>query len=176
VFRRALESVDPGIQTIGFAGFFGLTAAHKGFASDVVEHRLPVLLNPGVHSTSEGDDPEADLAARFQARAKRAWGRFKLAAVSSFAFVEATGRSMRQAGEGRAQHGAEQDAPAARPPARPRARHWRDGGRGGDDPAGHVADREFRAAGVFAGTARTWSTTPLPAVCIAAPAAGIPAR
>jgi uncharacterized protein YbcC (UPF0753/DUF2309 family) len=91
VFRRALESVDPGIQTIGFAGFFGLTAAHKGFASDVVEHRLPVLLNPGLHSTSEGDDPEADLAARFQARAKRAWGRFKLAAVSSFAFVEATG-------------------------------------------------------------------------------------
>jgi uncharacterized protein YbcC (UPF0753/DUF2309 family) len=52
---------------------------------------LPVLLNPGVHSTSEGDDPEADLTARFQARAKRAWGRFKLAAVSSFAFVEATG-------------------------------------------------------------------------------------
>jgi uncharacterized protein YbcC (UPF0753/DUF2309 family) len=91
VFRRSLESVDPGIQTIGFAGFFGLTAAHKGFASDVVEHRLPVLLNPGVHSTSEGDDPEADLTARFQARAKRAWGRFKLAAVSSFAFVEATG-------------------------------------------------------------------------------------
>ena len=28
---------------------------------------------------------------RFKARAKRAWGRFKLAAVSSFAFVEATG-------------------------------------------------------------------------------------
>jgi uncharacterized protein YbcC (UPF0753/DUF2309 family) len=91
VFRRALESLEPGIQTIGFAGFFGLTAAHKGFASDVVEHRLPVLLNAGVHSTSEGDDPEADLTARFQARAKRAWGRFKLAAVSSFAFVEATG-------------------------------------------------------------------------------------
>jgi uncharacterized protein YbcC (UPF0753/DUF2309 family) len=39
VFRRALESVDPAIQTIGFAGFFGLTASHKGFASDVVEHR-----------------------------------------------------------------------------------------------------------------------------------------
>jgi uncharacterized protein YbcC (UPF0753/DUF2309 family) len=91
VFRRALESLDPSIQTIGFAGFFGLTAAHKGFASDVEELRLPVLLNPGVHSTSAGDDPEADLTARFQARAKRAWGRFKLAAVSSFAFVEATG-------------------------------------------------------------------------------------
>lgn len=91
VFRRALESVDRNIQTLGFAGFFGLTASHKGFASDVEEHRLPVLLNAGVTSTSQGDDVEADQAARFRARASRAWGRFKLAAVSSFAFVEATG-------------------------------------------------------------------------------------
>jgi len=36
-------------------------------------------------------DEAADLSARFKARASRAWGRFKLAAVSSFAFVEATG-------------------------------------------------------------------------------------
>ncbi len=91
VFRRALESVNPGIQTLGFAGFFGLTPAHKGFASDVEELRLPVLLNPGVTSTSQGTDAGADQTARFTARASRAWGRFKLAAVSSFAFVEATG-------------------------------------------------------------------------------------
>ena len=91
VFRRALESVDPAIKTLGFAGFFGLTASHKSFASDVNELRLPVLLNPGVSSTAQGDDPEADLSARLSARASRAWGRFKLAAVSSFAFVEATG-------------------------------------------------------------------------------------
>ena len=90
VFRRSLESVDPAIQTLGFAGFFGLTAAHKSFASDVAEKRLPVLLNHGVTSHAESD-PLADQTARFSARAKRAWGRFKLAAVSSFAFVEATG-------------------------------------------------------------------------------------
>lgn len=91
VFRRALETVDPNIQTLGFAGFFGLTASHKGFASDVDELRLPVLLNPGVASTSQGDDLQVEQTARFKARASRAWGRFKLAAVSSFAFVEATG-------------------------------------------------------------------------------------
>lgn len=91
VFRRALEATNPSIQTLGFAGFFGLTASHKGFASDVAEHRLPVLLNPGVQSTSQGEDASADQTARFKARAGRAWGRFKLAAVSSFAFVEATG-------------------------------------------------------------------------------------
>jgi uncharacterized protein len=92
VFRRALESVDPAVRTLGFAGFFGLGASHKGFASDVAEHRLPVLLKPSVFSCSAVDhDQEADQQARFSARATRAWGRFKLAAVSSFAFVEAMG-------------------------------------------------------------------------------------
>ncbi len=90
VFRRALEAVDPGVQTLGFAGFFGLAAAHRRFASDVEEKRLPVLLTPGVCSRA-GTDGEADLAERYAARARRAWGRFKLAAVSSFAFVEAAG-------------------------------------------------------------------------------------
>ncbi len=92
VFRRALEAVDPSIRTLGFAGFFGVSAQHRRFASDTPENRLPVLLKPFVHSCSGGsDEGEADLAARYKARAKRAWGRFKLAAVSSFAFVEATG-------------------------------------------------------------------------------------
>ncbi|MEN0041559.1 MAG: DUF2309 domain-containing protein [Pseudomonadota bacterium] len=92
VFRRALESVDPSIRTLGFAGFFGLTAAHRSFASDVVEKRLPVLLKSGVSSRSGNEiHKDADIAKRFAHRAKRAWGRFKLAAVSSFAFVEATG-------------------------------------------------------------------------------------
>ncbi len=92
VFRRALESLDPRVQTLGFAGFFGIGASHRRFASDVAEHRLPVLLNASVTSCSGTHDHEAkDRAARILARGKRAWGRFKLAAVSSFAFVEATG-------------------------------------------------------------------------------------
>ncbi|MDF1719574.1 MAG: DUF2309 domain-containing protein [Minwuia sp.] len=92
VFRRALESLDPGVQTIGFAGFFGLAASHRSFASDVEELRLPVLLNPGVTSSSGGKDmSDKELSRRYTLRAKRAWGRFKLAAVSSFAFVEAMG-------------------------------------------------------------------------------------
>lgn len=92
VYRRALEEVDAGIETLGFAGFFGLPVAHRDFASDVTEKRLPVLLNPALRSQAGGgtDDPR-DRSARFVARAKRAFGRFKLAAVSSFAFVEAMG-------------------------------------------------------------------------------------
>ena len=89
---RALESLNPDIHTLGFAGFFGLTASHRRFASDVQELRLPVLLNANLTTCSGGPgDAMADQSARFKARAKRAWGRFKLAAVSSFAFVEATG-------------------------------------------------------------------------------------
>jgi uncharacterized protein len=91
-FRRALESLSPQVRTLGFAGFFGLTAAHRRFASDVEERRLPVLLNPGLHSRSGGAELAGqDITARVKARAVRAWGRFKLAAVSSFAFVEAAG-------------------------------------------------------------------------------------
>ena len=89
-FRRAMEAADPHVQTFGFAGFFGLATAHRRFASDVVEKRLPVLLNPGVTSVAAGAEA-ADQAQRYRSRAARAWGRFKLAAVSSFAFVEAAG-------------------------------------------------------------------------------------
>jgi len=90
VFRRAVEAADPAVQTLGFAGFFGLTAAHRPLASDVVEARLPVLLSAGVTSAATLD-PAADTDLRLAARASRAWDRFKLAAVSSFAFVEAAG-------------------------------------------------------------------------------------
>lgn len=92
VFRRALESQDAAVRTSGFAGFFGLATAHRGFASDVEERRLPVLLTPARTTRAGGEaDLDADRRARFGARARRAWGRFKLAAVSSFAFVEAMG-------------------------------------------------------------------------------------
>ncbi|MTI04205.1 DUF2309 domain-containing protein [Roseibium denhamense] len=90
VFRRALESVDPAIATIGFAGFFGLPLAHKGHGSDIVEAHLPVLLKPGLETTSLGD-PKDEQKTRIAARTARAWGRFRQAAVSSFAFVEAAG-------------------------------------------------------------------------------------
>jgi uncharacterized protein YbcC (UPF0753/DUF2309 family) len=90
VFRRALENQNPGIETIGFAGFFGLPVAHTAHGSDVVENHLPVLLKPALCATSRCDT-ETEQSTRIRARAVRAWGRFRQAAVSSFAFVEAAG-------------------------------------------------------------------------------------
>ena len=92
VIRRSLEGVAPDIETLGFAGFFGLAATHHRFASDVAEHRLPVLLQPSVTAQAgTADEAADDRDRRIAMRAKRAWGRFRLAAVSSFAFVEAAG-------------------------------------------------------------------------------------
>jgi hypothetical protein len=90
VFRRALESQDPAIATTGFAGFFGLTVSHCAHGTDQAAAHLPVLLTPALQASSHGE-PSVEQAARIAARTTRAWGRFRQAAVSSFAFVEAAG-------------------------------------------------------------------------------------
>nr|WP_240335580.1 DUF2309 domain-containing protein [Pseudotabrizicola algicola] len=90
VFRRMLEAQDHRIETIGFAGFFGLPLAHRPSGTDEVQAHLPALLSPSLVSTSHAS-PVAEAEARIGARAARAWGRFRQAAVSSFAFVEAAG-------------------------------------------------------------------------------------
>ncbi|MBB4042086.1 hypothetical protein GGR34_003771 [Microvirga flocculans] len=90
VYQRALESLDQSIETIGFAGFFGLPLAHRSHGTDEVQAHLPVLLTPRLFTCSHVE-PDAEQAVRIAARSKRAWGRFRQAAVSSFAFVEAAG-------------------------------------------------------------------------------------
>ncbi|MBN9308362.1 MAG: DUF2309 family protein, partial [Devosia sp.] len=90
VFRRALEGLDPAIETIGFAGFFGLPVAHRAHGTDALDSHLPALLKPALTVSSHAAGGE-ESAFRISARATRAWGRFRQAAVSSFAFVEAAG-------------------------------------------------------------------------------------
>ncbi len=90
VLRRALERQGDQIATLGFAGFFGLPVAHRPEGTDELQAHLPALLNSAMISTSHGD-AAMETATRITARARRAWGRFRQAAVSSFAFVEAAG-------------------------------------------------------------------------------------
>jgi len=97
VYRRALESVSSGIETVGFAGFFGFAIEYVPLGRERGGAQCPVLLTPrftvreGVAAASERE--EAAIAGRraLRHRASTAWRSFKNAAVSSFGFVEAVG-------------------------------------------------------------------------------------
>ncbi|MGD8429171.1 MAG: DUF2309 domain-containing protein, partial [Ectothiorhodospiraceae bacterium] len=97
VYRRALESVTPEVETLGFAGFFGFPIEYVPLGHEDGGAQCPVLLNPAfrVRETVRGASAEEEagiLGLRIlRRRAGRAWKSFKLAAVSSFAFVETAG-------------------------------------------------------------------------------------
>ena len=59
VIRRAIEKVDPGIATLGFAGFFGLPIAYRPLGTAYERPQLPGLVKPR-YLVSESD---ADVVA-----------------------------------------------------------------------------------------------------------------
>lgn len=61
--RRALEAQDAGIETLGFAGFFGLPLAWKPGTSNYRRAQLPGLLAPALEASQT---PAADASARLQ--------------------------------------------------------------------------------------------------------------
>ncbi len=100
VFRRALESTTPDVQTAGFAGFFGLPAAVVPFGESTASARCPVLLRPSLLVCEEPAVPSAADAPRRRHHLEHlaglkawraAWQAFRSAAVSAFTFVETAG-------------------------------------------------------------------------------------
>lgn len=95
VLRRHLEATASGIDTIGFAGFFGLALAHLPLAHEHAVAQCPVLLAPG-HTVTEALPDPASTEAAIEARqldhhVRRAWKSFKMGAVSCFSFVGPVG-------------------------------------------------------------------------------------
>jgi uncharacterized protein YbcC (UPF0753/DUF2309 family) len=104
--RRALESVWPGVQTLGFAGFFGLPVAYTPLATQARRPQLPGLLAPEIEVgdcivSADSARCEADAALQNAASLSRQT-RFALAdqwlAAShwpgaAFSFVEVAGLS-----------------------------------------------------------------------------------
>ncbi len=90
VFRRALEAVAPGVETLGFAGFFGVALEQVAAGETAGDALCPVLLQPRF-IVCEAVSPNAAAARRLGQDAGRVMRGFRGAAVSSFAFVEAAG-------------------------------------------------------------------------------------
>ncbi len=95
VMRRALESVDDGIRTLGFAGFFGLPIAYTPLGTSARRAQLPGLLAPAMEVT-EAAASSADEAAIVASRRTRLsdagrWSATTRWPAAAFHFVEAAG-------------------------------------------------------------------------------------
>ena len=124
VFRRALESSSPTIQTCGFAGFFGLPISYSPVGSALTRPQLPGLLQPAQCVTdSAGAGSEGAALGQVLAKQRRGalqwrqrWAEFRTSPSSAFSFVESMG--LLYAGKLLAS-----SLPSARAPAR-----WEDAG------------------------------------------------
>jgi uncharacterized protein YbcC (UPF0753/DUF2309 family) len=95
IFRRSLEAQSDDIETIGFAGFFGMAIEYLKFGRSTGGAHCPVLLTPKirVREALSHPDGEAPLLRRmnFQQTVNGAWNSFKTSAISCFSFVETAG-------------------------------------------------------------------------------------
>lgn len=97
VFRRNLESVDHGVETFGFAGFFGMPIEYVPLGASSGVAQCPVLLNPAfqIHETIQGADQEtcSHAVSRRQTlrSGRKLWKSFQSSAASCFSFVESIG-------------------------------------------------------------------------------------
>ena len=94
VFRRALETVAPTVQTIGFAGFFGIFIEVVPLGSTTTRSHVPVIFSPAYRICEQARDGDSALVEEKRRRrigTSKAWKGFKLSAASCFSFVESAG-------------------------------------------------------------------------------------
>lgn len=92
-YRNCLENEDPGVETHGFAGFFGIPLSYKGLGHEHATARCPVLLSPQllIKESIGASTAQAIVERRFVQQLAGAWRGFKWGAVSCFLFVGAVG-------------------------------------------------------------------------------------
>ncbi|QNR24594.1 YbcC family protein [Croceimicrobium hydrocarbonivorans] len=97
LYRRNLEQVDPEIETLGFAGFFGVPLQYKELASDKARNQCPALIPSAVEVREIGRDLRQTEQKRSlklsRLQIAKSWKRFKSGKVSAFAFVSPLGLS-----------------------------------------------------------------------------------
>lgn len=90
VLRRALESGAKDVDTIGFAGFFGVALDYQKVDEKSVAHHLPVLLTPALRVAERiAPDAKEELIAGTLARSY--FRNLRKAPLSSFLYVELFG-------------------------------------------------------------------------------------
>lgn len=95
VLRRALETVAPSVQTLGFAGFFGLPLEYRPIGTAARRPQLPGLLAPALAVTEHAATAATgrDIAQRRHLRlaAHAAWRPFARLPGAAFGLVESLG-------------------------------------------------------------------------------------
>lgn len=95
VLRRHLETDASDVETLGFAGFFGMPFAFSAIGHDDEVAQCPVLLAPSQPVRELiGDETATRRAAGARSRSHQvrdAWKSFKMGAVSCFSFVGPVG-------------------------------------------------------------------------------------
>ncbi|HET8807901.1 MAG TPA: DUF2309 domain-containing protein [Methylophaga sp.] len=86
-FRRALENQNPGIQTIGFAGFYGLPISYQPADTHVDRPQLPGLVAPVFKVT----DKPGSQNKLIKLGAQSHWKDWANSSVSAFTMVETVG-------------------------------------------------------------------------------------
>ncbi len=93
--RRALEATAPALQTLGFAGFFGVPAAYTPLGTGARRPQLPGLLQPTVEVTDQLPGAAAAATAAAARRQRLAWAAQWEATTrwpgAAFSFVESLG-------------------------------------------------------------------------------------
>lgn len=95
IMRRHLEAVHPGIQTLGFAGFFGLPIVHQKHGPYRPMEKLPGLLTPAfrVLDTRGSNESDSALSRALDQRemTRESVRKAKYGSLSTFTLVETTG-------------------------------------------------------------------------------------
>ena len=95
VFRRALEGCSDSIQTVGFAGFFGLPISYSPLGTSGQRPQLPGLLAPKLCVTDTTGSEETDQLSITKRRQSlgltSVWKDFRSSSTSTFTFVESFG-------------------------------------------------------------------------------------
>lgn len=96
-FRKRLESVSGEIETLGFAGFFGVPMEYIPVGESAGTAQCPVLIKPsmkikeGIRNASPHSQNILSRKVVAQGRKSKLWKNFQTSAASCFSFVESFG-------------------------------------------------------------------------------------